>query len=139
MSAGPVDDARLAAILGEPVISEEQLAAEAAEIVSDARRRGANLTDEQAREMVLGPLRRMRADRHATERAQAWAQQVADGLPRSSGRLNDRTGVLLSELYSTKPDDVPILKAIEALNDLITTGQAVMRGTADYAVLARKS
>lgn len=139
MSAGPVDDARLAAILGEPVISEQQLAAEAAEIVSDARRRGANLTEEQAREMVLGPLRRMRAERHATERAAAWAQQVAEGLPRTSGRLNDRTGIPMREVMGSKPDDVPTLKAIEALNGLITTGQAVMRGTADYAVLARKS
>jgi len=133
-----VDSARLAAILGETPISEDDHAEKIDETIREVQRSGGNITREQAVEIVLGPLRRAREERRGNERADAWAQQVAESLPRSSGRLNDRTGRLVTEIYASKPDDVPILKAMEALNKLITHGQVVMRGTCDLAVLARK-
>jgi hypothetical protein len=132
------DDGRLAAILGEPVLSEEVIADQIAETVAESRRYGKGLTDEQAREIVLGPLRRARAASAAKRRATEWAAQVAESLPVSSGRLSDGTGKRVREILEERPDEVPVLMAIEALNDQRDAGKIIMRGTADFAVLARK-
>jgi len=89
-------------------------------------------------ELAQRAAERREAEVNAHRQAAEWAESVARTLPRTSGELDDPTGIPIMDIYENRPEGIDMNRAVEALNELIRKGKAVRRGPHGLSVLARR-
>lgn len=149
--------------IGEGLIGDRELSEQVYELITNSRTRVASanppdprdtvaarlaeqaagtnygMTEDEAIELVMMPLRRKRDDERARTANAQWMSTVKGRLPISEVRYGVRVGgVPVTEVLTWRPASMSVVRAIEALDAAIERGELIMQGTCDDATVARK-